>query len=119
MLGLTATPDRMDGADVYAICHHNVAFQMHFTAPIAEGFLTPFHYYGIHDTIDYSQIRRIGRTYDASQLEHRQLDREVADNIYHSWEKHRQTKTIGFCSSIKQAEYLAQVFRIKERRHLH
>ncbi|WP_290774514.1 MULTISPECIES: DEAD/DEAH box helicase family protein [unclassified Exiguobacterium] len=113
LLGLTATPDRMDGADVYAICHHNVAFQMHFTAAIAEGFLTPFHYYGIHDTIDYSQIRRIGRTYDASQLEHRQLDREVADNIYHSWEKHRQTKTIGFCSSIKQAEYLAQVFQDK------
>lgn len=113
LLGLTATPDRMDGADVYAICHHNVAFQMHFTAAIAEGFLTPFHYYGIHDTIDYSQIRRIGRTYDASQLEHRQLDREVADNIYHSWEKCRQTKTIGFCSSIKQAEYLAQVFRDK------
>ena len=113
LLGLTATPDRMDGADVYAICHHNVAFQMHFTAAIAEGFLTPFHYYGIHDTIDYSQIRRIGRTYDASELEHRQLDREVAGNIYHSWEKHRQTKTIGFCSSIKQAEYLAQVFREK------
>ncbi|HAB34234.1 MAG TPA: restriction endonuclease subunit R [Exiguobacterium sp.] len=113
LLGLTATPDRMDGADVYAICHHNVAFQMHFTAAIAEGFLTPFHYYGIHDTIDYSQIRRIGRTYDTSELEHRQLDREVADNIYHSWEKHRQTKTIGFCSSIKQAEYLAQVFRDK------
>lgn len=113
LLGLTATPDRMDGADVYAICHHNVAFQMHFTAAIAEGFLTPFHYYGIHDTIDYSQIRRIGRTYDASELEHRQLDREVADNIYHSWEKYRQTKTIGFCSSIKQAEYLAQVFRDK------
>jgi len=113
LLGLTATPDRMDGADVYAICHHNVAFQMHFTAAIAEGFLTPFHYYGIHDMIDYSQIRRIGRTYDASELEHRQLDREVADNIYHSWEKHHQTKTIGFCSSIKQAEYLAQVFRDK------
>ncbi|WP_294739320.1 DEAD/DEAH box helicase family protein [uncultured Exiguobacterium sp.] len=113
LLGLTATPDRMDGADVYAICHHNVAFQMHFTAAIAEGFLTPFHYYGIHDTIDYSQMRRIGRTYDATQLEHRQLDREVADNIYYSWEKHRQTKTIGFCSSIKQAEYLAQVFRDK------
>ncbi|AOS99480.1 restriction endonuclease subunit R [Exiguobacterium sp. U13-1] len=113
LLGLTATPDRMDGADVYAICHHNVAFQMHFTAAIAEGFLTLFHYYGIHDTIDYSQIRRIGRTYDASELEHRQLDREVADNIYHSWEKYRQTKTIGFCSSIKQAEYLAQVFRDK------
>lgn len=113
LLGLTATPDRMDGADVYAICHHNVAFQMHFTAAIVEGFLTPFHYYGIHDTIDYSQIRRIGRTYDATQLEHRQLDRDVAENIYHSWEKHRQTKTIGFCSSIKQAEYLAQVFRDK------
>jgi superfamily II DNA or RNA helicase/HKD family nuclease len=115
-LGLTATPDRMDGADVYAICHHNVAFQMHFSAAMAEGFLTPFHYYGIHDTIDYSQIRRIGPTYDASQLEHRQLDREVADNIYHSWEKHRQTKTIGFCSSIKQAEYLAKVFREKGTR---
>lgn len=111
LLGLTATPDRMDGADVYALCDNNVAFQMHFTSAINEGFLTPFHYYGIHDVIDYSQLRRMGRKYDAMELEQAQIDRAVSENIYAAWSKHRQTKTIGFCSSIRQAEYLAQTFR--------
>ena len=111
LLGLTATPDRMDGADVYALCDNHVAFQMHFTSAINEGFLTPFHYYGIHDVIDYSQLRRMGRKYDAMELEQAQIDRAVSENIYAAWSKHRQTKTIGFCSSIRQAEYLAQTFR--------
>ncbi|WP_114571248.1 DEAD/DEAH box helicase family protein [Exiguobacterium flavidum] len=113
LLGLTATPDRMDGADVYAICDNNVAYQMHFTAAIEEGFLAPFHYFGIYDLIDYKQIRRIGRRYDATQLEHAQIDQQVTENIYEAWHEHRQTKTIAFCSSVRQAEYLAEHFTRK------
>ncbi len=47
LLGITATPDRMDGKDVYAICDGNVAFQLHFIEAIQRGWLSPFQYYGI------------------------------------------------------------------------
>ncbi|MCT4797234.1 DEAD/DEAH box helicase family protein [Exiguobacterium profundum] len=112
LLGLTATPDRLDGGDVYALCDDNVAFQMHFTEAIEESFLTPFHYVGIYDEIDYSQIRLInGRRYDQEELLAEQLKESVAEKIYKAWSEHHQSRALGFCSSVVQAEYLADYFR--------
>ncbi|WP_404353436.1 DEAD/DEAH box helicase family protein [Exiguobacterium aurantiacum] len=112
LLGLTATPDRLDGGDVYALCDDNVAFQMHFTEAIEESFLTPFHYVGIYDEIDYSQIRLInGRRYDQEELLAEQLKESVAEKIYRAWSEHHQSRALGFCSSVIQAEYLADYFR--------
>jgi type I site-specific restriction endonuclease len=56
LLGITATPDSMDGKDVYAICDGNVAYQIHFIEAIQKQWLAPFHYYGVYDDIDYRQI---------------------------------------------------------------
>lgn len=112
LLGLTATPDRLDGGDVYALCDDNVAFQMHFTEAIEESFLTPFHYVGIYDEIDYSQIRLInGRRYDQEELLAEQLKESVAEKIFKAWSEHHQSRALGFCSSVIQAEYLADYFR--------
>jgi Type III restriction enzyme, res subunit len=49
LLGITATPDRMDGKDVFAICDGNVAYQIHFIEAIQKQWLAPFHYYGVYD----------------------------------------------------------------------
>lgn len=114
LLGLTATPDRLDGGDVYALCDDNVAYQMHFTEAIEESYLTPFHYVGIYDEIDYSQIRLInGRRYDQDELLAEQLKESVAQKIFDAWRMHHQTRALGFCSSVAQAEYLADYFRLQ------
>ncbi|TCI37635.1 restriction endonuclease subunit R [Exiguobacterium sp. SH4S7] len=114
LLGLTATPDRLDGGDVYALCDDNVAYQMHFTEAIEESYLTPFHYVGIYDEIDYSQIRLInGRRYDQDELLAEQLKESVAQKIFEAWQMHHQTRALGFCSSVAQAEYLADYFRLQ------
>ncbi|MDC3413120.1 DEAD/DEAH box helicase family protein [Aquibacillus sp. 3ASR75-11] len=110
LLGITATPDRMDGKDVYAICDGNVAFQMHFIEAIQQGWLTPFHYFGVYDDTDYSQITWLGTKYDQSELLAAQLREGLAKNILEAWVKHKQTRTIGFCSSIKQATLLSNFF---------
>lgn len=73
LLGITATPDRLDNKDVYAICDGNVAFEIHFLEAIAHKWLSPFHYYGVKDEIDYSQIRWLGTRYDETQLAELQL----------------------------------------------
>lgn len=46
MLGLTATPERMDGRDVYALCDYNVPYELNLRDAINKGMLVPFHYYG-------------------------------------------------------------------------
>ncbi|WP_138418216.1 DEAD/DEAH box helicase family protein [Aquibacillus sediminis] len=110
LLGITATPDRMDGKDVYAICEGNVAFQLHFIEAIQHGWLAPFHYYGVYDETDYSKITWLGTKYDQTELLAAQLREETAENVYEAWKKHKQTRTIGFCSSIKQAQFLSNYF---------
>lgn len=113
LLGLTATPDRLDGKDVYAICDGNVAYRIDFIEAISKGWLSPFHYYGIYDETDYSQVRWLGTRYDEEELLSLQLRQEVFETIYEAWVKHKQTRTLVFCSSIKQAEYLANSFKQK------
>jgi superfamily II DNA or RNA helicase len=66
LLGITATPDRMDGKDVYALCDGNVAYQLQFIEAIQRGWLSPFHYNGIYDDTDYSQLTWLGTRYDAA-----------------------------------------------------
>lgn len=111
LLGLTATPDRMDGKDVYALCDGNVAYQLHFIEAIRHEWLSPFKYYGVYDETDYTQIRWLGNRYDEDQLLSVQLKQSQAGKIYDAWKRHKQTRTLGFCSSIQQADFLANYFK--------
>lgn len=111
LLGITATPDRADQQDVYNICDGNVAYRLDFIQAIQRGWLVPYQYYGVYDPIDYSQLRWLGQKYDANQLLQAQLRKEVGQAIYEAWLHHRQSRTLVFCSSIPQADYLARFFR--------
>jgi superfamily II DNA or RNA helicase/HKD family nuclease len=113
LLGITATPNRMDGKDVYAICDGNVAYQIHFIEAIQNQWLAPFHYYGVYDDTDYRQITWLGTKYDEEELLAVQLTEEMLEKVYVAWTEHKQTRTISFCSSIRQANTLANYFKTK------
>jgi superfamily II DNA or RNA helicase len=85
LLGITATPERMDGQDIYALCDGNVAYQIHFLEAISRGWLSPFQYYGIYDDIDYSRIRWLGTRYDEDELLAAQLQEARAALIHDAW----------------------------------
>lgn len=68
LLGITATPDRNDNKDVYAICDGNVAFRLDFLDAIERKWLAPFKYYGVYDDTDYSQITWLGNRYNEEEL---------------------------------------------------
>ncbi|WP_035019846.1 DEAD/DEAH box helicase family protein [Anoxybacillus flavithermus] len=110
LLGITATPDRNDYKDVYALCDGNVAYRIDFIEAVQRGWLAPFWYYGVYDDTDYTKIAWRGNRYDEEQLLQAQLRTEMAENILRAWEKHKQTKTLVFCSSIRQADFLANYF---------
>lgn len=110
LLGITATPDRLDNKDVFSICDGNVAIRIHFIDAIQRNWLSPFHYYGVYDDTDYSQIRWLGTGYDEEQLSRVQLREEMAEKILQAWILRKQTRTIGFCSTVRQANFLSHYF---------
>ncbi|WP_391204690.1 DEAD/DEAH box helicase family protein [Psychrobacillus sp. L4] len=110
LLGITATPERLDNKDVYSICDGNVAIRIHFIDAIQRNWLAPFHYYGVYDDTDYSHIRWIGNGYDEEELARVQLREEMAEKILQAWSLRKQTRTIAFCSTVRQANFLSNYF---------
>ena len=53
LLGMTATPERTDGFDIYSKFDHNIAYEIRLHTALKADLLTPFHYFGISDlTVD-------------------------------------------------------------------
>ena len=69
LLGLTATPERMDARNIYEICDYNVPYEIDLADAINKGMLAPFHYYGIYDATDYSGLRIVRGHYQETDLE--------------------------------------------------
>ncbi len=114
MLGLTATPERMDGRSIYELCDYNVPYQISLQDAVNKGMLVPFHYYGIYDeTVDYSGIRRIKGRYDEEQLTGELLANKRYDLIYKHYMKYKSDKALGFCCSRKHAEEMAKEFCLR------
>ena len=114
LLGLTATPERMDGRDIYGICDYNVPYEISLKDAINKGMLVPFHYYGIYDKTDYSGLRVVRGEY--AQQELNQLYVTNADRyelIYKHYRKYRSQKALGFCCSRKHAEEMARDFSLR------
>ena len=111
LLGLTATPERMDGKNIYEICDYNVPYEISLKEAINKGMLVPFHYYGIYDETDYSGLRIVKGRYDEQDLNKAYIGNEKRyELIYKYYLKYRSTRAMGFCCSRKHAEEMAKEF---------
>jgi len=111
MLGLTATPERLDSRDVFALCDYNTVYEIRLKEAINKGFLSPFRFYGIYDdTIDYDDISMRNGKYDEKDLEAKLMINKRAELVLNHYLKYNSTRAIGFCSSINHAEYMADYF---------
>ena len=77
LLGLTATPERMDGKNIYEICDYNVPYEISLKEAINKGMLVPFHYYGIFDETDYSKLHIVRGRYDEKELNEKLKDQII------------------------------------------
>ncbi len=111
MLGLTATPERMDGKSIYEICDYNVPYEISLKEAINKGMLVPFHYYGIYDETDYSGLRLVKGHYDTGELtEIYKGNSRRYDMIYKYYMKYHSRRALGFCCSRQHAEKMAEEF---------
>ena len=111
MLGMTATPDRLDRKDIFELFNYNKIYEIPVHDVIERGFIVPYTYYGLTDNIDYSQIRYENNRYRVDDLERLLIIPERNEAILKSYlEKGESDKAIGYCVSISHAERMATYF---------
>ena len=111
LLGLTATPERMDGRNIYEICDYNVPYEISLKEAINKGMLVPFHYYGIFDDTDYSKIHIVRGRYDEKELNETYIGNvHRYELIYKYYCKYGSRQALGFCCSKEHAREMAREF---------
>ena len=108
LLGLTATPERMDNQDVFALFDENVPYELRLRDAIVNGLIVPFKYYGIRDQlVDYGLPPEEERRMIAQMA-----DENHCDFISEQIESHRpqgKLKALAFCRNITHARMMSEV----------
>jgi superfamily II DNA or RNA helicase/diadenosine tetraphosphate (Ap4A) HIT family hydrolase len=113
LLGLTATPERTDGGDLFGLCQENLVFRCDLFEGIKEQLLSPFHYFGVPDDVDYAQIPWRSTAFDETALTEALATQKRAQNAFEQFQKHGGSKAIGFCCSILHADFMMAFFKDK------
>ena len=113
LLGLTATPQRMDGADLLALCHDNLVYECSLVRGIQRHELVPFQYWGIRDVVDFEPIPWRNGKFDPQALTQAVETQERAEQSFTEWSSRRGTRTLAFCCSITHADFMKNYFAEK------
>lgn len=108
LLGITATPERMDGEDVFSLFDQNVPYELRLRDAIINNLVVPFKYYGIRDElIEYGIKETKGHKF-IEQFS----DEKHVEFIHQMIEKYRlpgkKLKALAFCRDISHAIRMSQ-----------
>ena len=116
LLGLTATPERMDGKNILALCNYNLVGEIGLKKAMEQDLIAPFHYFGINDsTIDYNKITYKNGKYDESELTQNLNKNRRTDYILDKINKFGFCgdclSAIAFCENIEHANFMNKQFK--------
>jgi superfamily II DNA or RNA helicase/HKD family nuclease len=115
LIGLTATPERTDGKNVIDR-FGSPTYELRLWHALDRKLLCPFHYFGVDDQTDLSELNWTGGKYVDSDLERQYVDRgdaRAAVIIRELKEKVAdldEMRTVAFCATIAHAEFMAKRF---------
>ncbi len=115
LLGLTATPERMDGGDILEDFGGRIAAEIRLPEALNRKLLSPFQYFGITDNVDLKNIRWEKGRYVASELTsiYTANDGRVKD-VLKGLNKYvkdiQEVRALCFCVSIEHARFMVQKF---------
>lgn len=113
-LGMTASPERMDGIDVFDLFDHNIAYEIRLQQAMEEDLLCPFHYFGITDLeiegeVSNDEIAVNNFRYLVSEDRVKYIIEQIQ---YYGYSGDR-VKGLIFCSRKAEADELSQLFNRK------
>ena len=119
LLGLTATPERMDGKSILPYFNNRIAAEIRLPEAIDRKLLCPFQYFGVTDNVDLDNLRWAAGGYDKGELSRiytlsGAMANRRADLVVRSLLKYvtdiDDVKGLGFCVSIEHAEFMCRYF---------
>lgn len=119
LLGLTATPERMDGKSILSYFNNRIAAEIRLPEAVDRKLLCPFQYFGVTDTIDLDTLKWSAGGYDKGELSRiytisGMAAKRRADLVVSSLLKYvtdiDEVKGLGFCVSIEHAEFMCWYF---------
>ena len=122
LLGLTATPERMDGKNILDYFSGRIAAEIRLPEAIDRKLLCPFQYFGVTDTADLSSLKWRTGGYDKNELSNLYtlsglVAERRADLVVNSILKYvtdiNEVKGLGFCVSIEHAQFMADYFNAR------
>lgn len=108
LLGMTATPERTDGTDIFQLFDYNIAYEIRLSKAMEEDMLSQFHYYGVTDlSIDNTEVD-IKSDFKYLIAEER-VERILEYATYYGSDN-GITRGLVFCSRKNEAIELSQLF---------
>ena len=118
LLGMTATPERMDGGDIRRFFDGHYAAEIRLPDAIEYNMLSPFHYFVSDDEVDLSGVDYVRGKFDAAELEARYTKgsqaelraQAIVEQLNAHTADRKALRAIAFCAGVKHAEYMQDVF---------
>lgn len=115
-IGMTASPDRTDGYDIYGLFNHNIAYEIRLQQAMEEKLLCPFHYFGITDlevdghVIDDDDLKNVQ---NFAKLVCDDRVQYIMQQIEYYGYSGDRVKGLMFCSSKEEAKTLSVKFNMR------
>ncbi len=117
LLGLTATPERMDGENILDDFCNRIAAEIRLPEALNKKLLCPFQYFGITDSIDLTNVKWEKGKYLASELTSLYTKNDVrVGQIISNLEKYtndfNDVRALGFCVTVEHAIFMTEKFNL-------
>ena len=122
LLGLTATPERMDGKSILPYFNNRIAAEIRLPEAIDRKLLCPFQYFGVTDTVDLDHLKWAAGGYDKGELSrvytlsgmtaNRRADLVVSSLLKYVTDID-DVKGLGFCVTVEHAEFMSNYFNAR------
>jgi superfamily II DNA or RNA helicase/Fe-S-cluster formation regulator IscX/YfhJ len=117
LLGLTATPERMDGENILEDFCNRIAAEIRLPEALNKKLLSPFQYFGITDSIDLTNVKWEKGKYVASELTSLYTKNnvrvgEIISNLNKYTNDIHDVRAIGFCVTVEHATFMAEKFNL-------
>lgn len=105
LLGMSATPERTDGFDIFGLFNHTIAYEIRLHQALEEKMLCPFHYYGITDISIDGKLLEEDTTVNSLTSQER-IDRVIEKTQFYGSDG-GIVRGLIFCSRIEECEELS------------
>ena len=122
LLGLTATPERMDGKSILEYFNNRITAEIRLPEAIDRKLLCPFQYFGVTDEVDLSDLKwerggynrkELSNVYTINQAVACRRANLIIQSIFKYVTDINEVKGLGFCVSKEHTKFMSDYFNSK------